>query len=76
VLRQTAAQLAAALAVGAALSLACGQALAGYLVNVGRFDPVAFGFAAACLAAASLLATLGPALRATRVDPLKALRTE
>lgn len=76
VLRQTVAQLVVALVVGAALSLACGQLLAGYLVNVARFDPAAFGFAAACLAGASVLATLGPALRATRVDPLRALRTE
>jgi ABC-type antimicrobial peptide transport system permease subunit len=41
---------------------------------VGPFDVTSFGVAALVLVAAGLLASLLPALRATRVDPMVALR--
>jgi ABC-type antimicrobial peptide transport system permease subunit len=49
--------------------------LLGYLLyGVSPHDPLAFGFAFAVVAVASLAATLGPAWRATRIDPLLELR--
>lgn len=76
ILQQTIVQLGVALGVGAILSLICGRLLAGFLVNVPPADPVAFAFAGLCLAIASLIAAFGPACRATKVDPMVALRAE
>jgi hypothetical protein len=68
----------------AALGILAG-ALGGYaLTNVaGAFfgatdpgDPVAFGLAAAMLGLTAVAASLGPALRASRVDAMVALRSE
>jgi ABC-type antimicrobial peptide transport system permease subunit len=52
------------------------RSLAGILYGVGPFDLLSFGFAAVVLVAAGLLASLLPALRATRVDPMVALRDQ
>jgi ABC-type lipoprotein release transport system permease subunit len=46
------------------------------LYDVGALDPLAFTIAPAVLAAAALLATWLPARRATRINPMAALRTE
>ncbi|HEY3741571.1 MAG TPA: ABC transporter permease [Bryobacteraceae bacterium] len=46
------------------------------LFGLSRFDPVTFGVTAAILMAASLFACWVPAQRATRVDPVTALRNE
>lgn len=43
---------------------------------VRTFDPAVFGIAAVLLVVVSLLAMFLPALRATQVDPIEALRTE
>ena len=50
--------------------------LRGFLGDVTPFDPLALGGAAALMAFASLLADYLPARRATRVDPVIALRQE
>ena len=56
--------------------LGAGRALTGLLYNVGGLDPIAFCTAILALALVALLACWFPARRATRVDPVVALRYE
>jgi putative ABC transport system permease protein len=60
--------------LGAAVFLA--RAMAGVLYGIGTFDLPAFSAAAVVLGLAGLGASLLPALRATRVDPMVALREQ
>ncbi len=62
------------IALGLAGSFGIARLLARQVWNVSPFDPVAFGVVAAILLAAGLQACLWPALRASRVDPIVALR--
>jgi predicted permease len=62
--------------IGLALSLLAGKALASLLYKVSGVDPLVFLLATAVLAAVSMLACYLPALRASRVDPMVALRYE
>jgi ABC-type antimicrobial peptide transport system permease subunit len=64
------------LAAGLAGALAASQILRGFLHGVSPFDPVAYLGVAVVLACAGLAASYVPALRATRVDPMSALRHE
>jgi putative ABC transport system permease protein len=61
---------------GLAAALALTQLLRGLLYHVSPFDPVSFLAVALVLAAIGALACWLPARRATRIDPLEALRTE
>jgi putative ABC transport system permease protein len=62
------------LCVGIAGALALGRALSSQLVGVGSGDPGVLGTVLALLAFVAFLACLVPALRASRVDPVVALR--
>jgi putative ABC transport system permease protein len=64
------------LAVGLAGALVLTRYLSSLLFEVGRLDPATYAAVAATLLGASLLAGLLPARRATRVDPVTALRQE
>ena len=64
------------LAVGLAASLAANRILASELWGVSARDPVTFAAGAAVVLAAGAAACWFPARRATRVDPVIALRFE
>ncbi|MEY2536523.1 MAG: hypothetical protein QOG67_263 [Verrucomicrobiota bacterium] len=64
------------LVFGLLLAAATGKILSGILYEVGAFDPPAFASALIVLAMATLFATWLPARRATRINPMVALRTE
>ena len=76
ILREGAWMLASGVAIGLLLALGTGQIVSGLLYQVGALDPVAFTVAPVVLAAAALLACWLPARRATRINPIAALRTE
>ena len=64
------------LGIGLLLSVAAGRLLQGFLYGVEALAPVVLVLTPLILLASSLLASYIPALRATRVDPTVALRSE
>jgi len=64
------------IACGAALTLVSTRLMEGLLYGVTASDPVTFASVASILGAVALLASLIPAWRATRVDPITVLRCE
>jgi putative ABC transport system permease protein len=69
-------QAAIGIAVGALLALLTGKAAAHLLYRVNPDDWALLFLVSAVLAAAALLACFVPARRATKVDPIIALRCE
>jgi putative ABC transport system permease protein len=63
-------------AIGLLASFWTGRALRALLVDVGERDPIALTGAAIIFAAVALIASLGPAARAVRADPIEALRAD
>src|SRR5881296_2079129 len=64
------------LVVGVGAALALGRLIASQLYETSAHNPLLLSATIAVLGAAALLACLLPARRATRVDPIQALRTE
>lgn len=64
------------LIIGLAGTFATGRLLTTQLYQISPHDPFLLGVATIVLAVAALFACLVPARRATRVDPIQALRTE
>jgi ABC-type antimicrobial peptide transport system permease subunit len=64
------------IAIGVALALLGSRWVGPLLFNESPRDPVVFGGVALVLLGVAALASYIPALRATRVDPVVALRTE
>lgn len=64
------------LLMGLALSVALSGALRSLLYGVTRFDAVSLGAAVVMLGVAALVSVLIPAMRATRVDPMLAIRAD
>jgi len=63
-------------AIGLAASLGLTRLMSSLLFNVNPVDPITYGAVAAILVGAAVLASYIPALRATAVDPVQALRAE
>ena len=76
IMRQAALQTGLAIGIGLVLSLGAGRVLAQILYQVSPTDPLALFSASLTLASAALLACFLPARKATRVNPMKALRSE
>jgi ABC-type antimicrobial peptide transport system permease subunit len=64
------------LAFGVAGALAAGSVLRSSLYGLSRLDPIAYLSVGLLLVAASLVATALPARRASRINPLEALRCD
>jgi len=76
ILREGLVMVIAGLFIGLLFALATGKIVSAILFEVSSTDPLAFTIAPALLAMAALLATWLPARRATKIDPMQALRTE
>jgi ABC-type antimicrobial peptide transport system permease subunit len=66
----------AGVVLGAAAAMGLTRVLGDLLFRVSPRDPLAFGVALAIMLAASMSACFVPAWRATRIDPLCALRQD
>jgi ABC-type antimicrobial peptide transport system permease subunit len=76
VLRRAVALVAAGLIAGIAAGALATRLLAGALYGVDPLDPPTFATVAAILFTVAMFASYLPARRATRVDPIRALRSE
>jgi ABC-type antimicrobial peptide transport system permease subunit len=76
VLSGTARAVIAGLAIGYLAAIFVARLLTGFLYGVSPFDPRAYVAVAAVLCAAGLTAAFWPARRATKIDPITALRCE
>ncbi|MBI4471482.1 MAG: hypothetical protein HY646_02365 [Acidobacteria bacterium] len=64
------------ISAGVAAGILCGRFVETQLFGVKAADPSVFVMSVAALLAASLAAAFLPALRASRIDPMRALRYE
>ena len=76
VVREMLGVVAVGLAAGLATGFLSGRVVESQLFGLDARDPVVFGLTAATLLAAGALAILLPAWRASRIDPVRALRHE
>jgi predicted permease len=76
VLKEAAVLLAIGLAVGVGLALWAARAATAMLYDLKPYDPLTLGGAVAVLALVALVASYAPAYRASRLDPMEALREE
>jgi ABC-type antimicrobial peptide transport system permease subunit len=76
VLREGSRTTALGIGIGLLLALGVSRLLQSFLYGVGGFEPIVLLTAPLVLVGASLLASYFPARRATRVDPVVALRQE
>ena len=76
VLRQGLVQLGVGLAIGLAMAFGLSNIVAFIMFDVQPRDPMVFGSIVVVITLVGLLASFVPARRATRVDPMEALRYE
>jgi ABC-type antimicrobial peptide transport system permease subunit len=74
IIRESAGLTLAGLVVGIPIALLMGRLLSSILYDVSGFDPLVFVATPLVLAGSSMVASYIPARRATRVNPLAALR--
>jgi ABC-type antimicrobial peptide transport system permease subunit len=75
-MRQAATFVLAGLAAGLTAAALVARSLSGMLFSVSTADPGVYAAAAACALLIATAATAIPAIRATRVDPMTALRCD
>ncbi len=76
ILRQVFVLAALGLAIGVPVALGASKLVASFLFGLKPKDPLAFAAAVAILLGAAILAGYAPARRASRIDPMVALRHE
>jgi ABC-type antimicrobial peptide transport system permease subunit len=76
ILRQGAILAAIGTVIGLGLAFGVARGVSFFLYGVSPFEPATYAAMAAALLIAALVATFFPARRATRVDPVEALRAE
>ncbi len=76
VMREVGWMAAIGIAIGLPGAIALGRVIQSQLFGLAAYDPLTLALATAALASAALLAGYIPAARATRVDPMVALRYE
>jgi ABC-type antimicrobial peptide transport system permease subunit len=67
---------AAGIALGIGVAAGLTRVMSAFLFGVGPMDPMTYAVVSGALAAVALLATYLPARRASRVDPIVAMRAE
>lgn len=75
-LAQASVPVAGGILAGVALALYLSRTVKTFLLDVSPFDPLTFASVTAALAAIAMIATYVPAWRASRVEPVTALRNE
>ncbi len=76
ILRQGTVLAVVGIVVGLGLAFAMAKGVSFFLFGVSAFEPVTYGGMAAALLIAGIVATYFPARRATKIDPVEALRAE
>lgn len=76
VVRQALLPIALGASVGLAMSLALGTVIPGFLSEVAAFEPLPLTGVTVTLSVVALLASYLPARRASRIDPVEALRSD
>jgi ABC-type antimicrobial peptide transport system permease subunit len=75
-IRQALAFTAGGIVLGTLLTFAAGGAITSFLFGVSAYDPATLALIGAGVVSIALMASAVPALRASRVDPVSALRRE